>query len=102
MRTKFYNPISRPLTWDGDFGTYSGQEEIDSNEGNPCAKFDLVISVKQEIDRGDHNQPPSYTIVECLIFISNLVLISDDGPVELSNQDYDNLKQSLKLCVVWD
>jgi hypothetical protein len=42
--------------------------------------------------------PTSPTIVECLISISNLVLISDDGPVELSNQDYDNLKQSLKIC----
>jgi hypothetical protein len=66
--------------------------------GNSCAKFDLAILV---IERGDYIPPP-YTIVECLISISNLVLISDDGPVELSNQDYDNLKQSLKICVVWD
>jgi hypothetical protein len=51
MRTKFYNPIS-PLTWDGDFALYSGQGNKFS--GGSCAKFDLAILVKQEIDRGDY------------------------------------------------
>jgi hypothetical protein len=49
MRTKFYNPISRPPTWDGDFALYSTRRNKFSG-GNSCAKFDLAILVKQEIE----------------------------------------------------
>lgn len=102
MKTKFYTPIVRTLSFDGDFGVYRGSEEVESDNGKYTARFELSISVEAKRTLGSYDTPDETGYINEEITIDELELFNDEGRLELIPEELEKLRVNIMNAVTWE